>query len=88
MAGLGNRKALYSALDDRGNRRRAVDPAAGVVRSRRHERVVAAWHSASSPILVGVGVGYKFGGYGKGLSARTGAVTAFPRRRSSSSSIG
>ena len=76
MAGLGNRKAFYSALTTAG---------LGVVLwfplqtlfDREGMNIWWLFALAVVAILLGVGVGYAFGGYDKGLSARTCAVTAF-----------
>jgi peptide/nickel transport system permease protein len=75
MAGIGNRKALYSAF---------TTAALGVVswfvlQPFFDSDAMSLWWVfvlALVAIGVGVAVGYAFGGYDKGLSARTGAVTA------------
>ena len=76
MAGVRNRKALYSALTTAGHRGRRRGS-----RCRRCSTATAMnlWlllGLAVVAVLVGVGVGYAFGGYDKGLSARTAAITA------------
>jgi glutathione transport system permease protein len=76
MAGVRNRRALYSAL---------TTAAIGIILYFPLQKLFDStrmnlWWTfllAVVAILVGIGVGYAWGGYDKGLSARTGAVTAF-----------
>ena len=80
MAGLRNRKALNSALTTAGIGVVLWFPLQAWLDSD-DEHLDAASASASSPSLVGVAVGYAWGGYDKGLSARTAGVTALLDRR-------
>ena len=76
MAGTGNRKALYSALTTAGIGVVAWFPLQALFDS----DAMNLWllfGLAIVAVLAGVGVGYAFGGYDKGLSARTAGVTAF-----------
>ncbi len=76
MAGIRNKRAFYSALTTAG---------IGVVLSFPLQAVfdsdaMSIWLTfvlAIVAILVGVAVGYAFGGFDKGLSARTAAITGF-----------
>ena len=75
MAGVRNRKALYSALTTAAIGVVAWFPLQAVFDS----EAMNLWLLlclAVLAVLVGLGVGYAFGGYDKGLSARTAAVTA------------
>jgi peptide/nickel transport system permease protein len=75
MAGVRNRRAFYSALTTAGIGFVAWFPLQAVFDSDAMNLWLALGLGVIA-ILVGVGVGYAFGGYDKGLSARTAAVTA------------
>jgi peptide/nickel transport system permease protein len=76
VAGVRNRRAFYSALTTAGIGVVAWFPLQAVFDSEAMN-IWLMFGLAIVAILVGVGVGYAFGGYDKGLSARTAAVTAF-----------
>ena len=76
MAGVRNRKALGSALTTAAIGAVGWFPLQAVF----DQEGMNVWRLLGmgvAAVLVGVGVGYAFGGYDKGLSARTAGLTAF-----------